>query len=157
MVVTSKRKKLPAVSGNVCHLMCQMSWLKLFLKSWEAVTIAVRRMLRQLSCFLTSFTIMPKLALFVTDHPFFHFIIIFAYRNGSTPGYDDSAMLKVEMQTLRLAKNLENQMLDTLRHLYGEVSIAVSNNIYSLNQIVILLSDSMSTFHFTEFCPKKSI
>ena len=33
---------------------------------------------------------------------------------------DSSSTLKVEMHTLHLTKNLENQMLDTLRHLYGE-------------------------------------
>lgn len=43
-------------------------------------------------------------------------------RNVSAPEQDNSSALKVEMQTLRLAKNLETQMLDTLRHLYGEVS-----------------------------------
>ncbi|KAK3925802.1 Putative ATP-dependent RNA helicase DHX57 [Frankliniella fusca] len=40
--------------------------------------------------------------------------------NVNTPAAENPATHKVEMQTLRLAKNLENQMLDTLRQLYGE-------------------------------------
>ncbi|KAJ1528629.1 hypothetical protein ONE63_007024 [Megalurothrips usitatus] len=40
---------------------------------------------------------------------------------GNAPAPEENpSTLKVEMQTLRVAKNLENQMLDTLRHLYGE-------------------------------------
>lgn len=40
--------------------------------------------------------------------------------NVSTPEQDNASSQKVEMQTLRLSKTLETQMLATLRHLYGE-------------------------------------